>query len=219
MRPAGAVGYVLTVTPSAPEPAASAARAASPEPRFRAAGAADAPAIAALHAASWRRHYRGAYADAFLDGDVVADRGTVWAARLADADAEGGESGAAGRLTYVCEAGGAVVGFVHAVPDEHPRWGALVDNLHVAYGSQRLGVGARLMRLAARGVAERTPGSGLHLWVLEQNGRAQSFYTALGGSRTERALVPPPGGDPARLAGSPACLRYVWPAGAGLFRV
>jgi hypothetical protein len=27
-----------------------------------------------LHADSWRRHYRGAYADAFLDGDVLADR-------------------------------------------------------------------------------------------------------------------------------------------------
>lgn len=216
MRPAGAVVYVLTVTPSAPEPAA--ARTAGGEPRFRTAGAADAPAVAALHAASWRRHYRGAYADAFLDGDVVADRETVWTARLADAHGAGGESGAGGRLTYVCEAGGAVVGFVHAVLGEHPRWGALVDNLHVAYGSQRRGVGTRLMRLAARGVAEHTPESGLHLWVLEQNDRAQSFYAALGGSRTERAPVPPPGGDPARLAGSPACLRYVWPAGAALFR-
>ncbi|WP_407563003.1 GNAT family N-acetyltransferase [Streptomyces sp. 184] len=208
------------MTQSAPEPAVSAgpaAHAASPEPHFRAAGAADAPAIAALHAASWRRHYRGAYSDAFLDGDVVADREAVWAARLADLRAGGGRVGGAGSLTYVCESGGAVVGFAHAVLDEHPRWGALVDNLHVAYGSQRRGVGARLMRLAARGVAERSPGSGLHLWVLEQNDRAQSFYAALGGTRTERALVPPPGGDPARLAGSPGCLRYVWPAGAELF--
>ncbi|MFW6690554.1 GNAT family N-acetyltransferase [Streptomyces sp. MAR4 CNX-425] len=196
--------------PSAPEP--HAARPGGPEPRFRAAGAADAAAVAALHAASWRRHYRGAYADAFLDGDVVADREAVWSARLADAH-DGGR-----RLTYVCEAGGAVVGFVHAVLDEHPRFGALVDNLHVGYGSQRRGVGSRLLRLAARGVAERAPASGLHLWVLEQNDRARAFYSALGGSRTERALVPPPGGDPARLAGSPACLRYVWPAGSALFR-
>ncbi|GAA2120112.1 hypothetical protein GCM10009802_22630 [Streptomyces synnematoformans] len=211
MRAAGAVGYVLAVTPSVPASAASAA-AGGPEPHFRPAGAADAPAVAALHAASWRRHYRGALSDAYLDGDVVTDREAVWAGRLADADA------AKGRLTYVCEADGALLGFVHTVLHEHPRWGALVDNLHVAYGSQRRGIGARLMRLAARGVAERTPRAGLHLWVLEQNSRAQAFYAALGGSRTERALVPPPGGDPARLAGSPACLRYVWPAGAGLFR-
>jgi len=38
---------------------------------FRPARASDSEAIAALHADSWRRHYRGAYSDAFLDGDVA----------------------------------------------------------------------------------------------------------------------------------------------------
>jgi hypothetical protein len=33
----------------------------------------DSEAIAALHTDSWRRHYRGAYSDAFLDGEVVAE--------------------------------------------------------------------------------------------------------------------------------------------------
>ncbi|MDG4789327.1 hypothetical protein O7626_25955 [Micromonospora sp. WMMD1102] len=51
---------------------------------FRAAVAGDAEGVAALHADSWRRHYRGAYTDAFLDGDVFADRLAVWSARLAD---------------------------------------------------------------------------------------------------------------------------------------
>lgn len=37
---------------------------------FRPARATDSEAIAVLHADSWRRHYRGAYSDAFLDGDV-----------------------------------------------------------------------------------------------------------------------------------------------------
>ena len=46
--------------------------------RLRVAGRSDAAAIAALHADSWRRHYRGAYSDAFLDGDVHADRLAVW---------------------------------------------------------------------------------------------------------------------------------------------
>src|SRR6478752_4827506 len=49
---------------------------------FRLARAADALAVAALHADSWRRHYRGAYSDAFLDGDVLKDRRSVWEARL-----------------------------------------------------------------------------------------------------------------------------------------
>ncbi len=42
--------------------------------RLRHAGPEDAEQVAALHADSWRRHYRGAYADSYLDGDVVAER-------------------------------------------------------------------------------------------------------------------------------------------------
>jgi hypothetical protein len=45
--------------------------------RFRAAGSDDAGKIALLHADSWRRNFRGAYADSFLDGDVVTDRRSV----------------------------------------------------------------------------------------------------------------------------------------------
>src|SRR5213592_3783401 len=56
------------------------------EPQFRLAGPADAEAVANLHADSWRRHYRGAYSDAFLDGDVVADRLAVWTERLREPD-------------------------------------------------------------------------------------------------------------------------------------
>ena len=43
----------------------------------------DASGIAALHADSWRRHYRGAYLDSYLDGDVLSDRLAVWTSRLA----------------------------------------------------------------------------------------------------------------------------------------
>jgi len=37
--------------------------------RFRLADVADAEQVGLLHADSWRRHYRGAYADSFLDGE------------------------------------------------------------------------------------------------------------------------------------------------------
>lgn len=56
------------------------------DPRPRLANPSDAEAIATLHAGSWRRHYRGAYSDAFLDGDVVSDRLAVWAERLREPD-------------------------------------------------------------------------------------------------------------------------------------
>ncbi|WP_127503345.1 GNAT family N-acetyltransferase [Actinoplanes solisilvae] len=171
-------------------------------PRFRPAIADDADRIADLHADSWRRHYRGAYADSFLDGDVVSDRRRVWRGRLA---------AAAGAHTVVAERAGRLVGFVHVVLDENTRWGSLVDNLHVVHDQQRGGVGTVLLAHAAGAVAERAASAGMYLWVLRQNTAAQRFYRAAGGRCVETATVSAPGGDPGRLNGSPEKLRMVWP--------
>jgi hypothetical protein len=51
--------------------------------RFRAACPGDAHAIAGLDADSWRRHYRGAYSDAFLDNDAAGYLLPLWTGRLA----------------------------------------------------------------------------------------------------------------------------------------
>jgi GNAT superfamily N-acetyltransferase len=168
--------------------------------RFRAAGSADAEAIAALHADSWRRHYRGAYSDAFLDGDVVADRVAVWSDRLREPDPE--------RHTIVAEDGGRLVAFAHVAFDDDPTWGALLDNMHVAPGHKRRGVGSQLLALTAQAVIERR--TGLYLWVLEQNVDAQAFYQTRDGRPVGRAAVSPPGGVASRLTGTPAKLRYAW---------
>jgi len=170
--------------------------------QFREAGAHDAAPVAALHADSWRRNYRGAYADTFLDGDVLTERLAFWTARL------GGEP--ANRFTILAEESGSLVGFAHSVLDEDPTWGAYLDNLHVAHTHQGQGLGTRLMALTARAVIQRRPSSGLYLWVLEQNVRAQRFYEARGGSCVGRDLVHPPGGDPSRLCGDVPKLRYAW---------
>jgi ribosomal protein S18 acetylase RimI-like enzyme len=171
--------------------------------QFRFAGSSDAGGIAALHVDSWRRHYRGAYSDAFLDGDVTDDRLAVWADRLRAPDP--------GRHTIVAESGGELVGFAHTVFDDDPSWGALLDNLHVASANKRRGVGSRLLALTAQAVTERAGRTGLYLWVLEQNVDAQAFYRARGGSLVGRRLASPPGGIPARLKGSPTVQRYAWP--------
>jgi ribosomal protein S18 acetylase RimI-like enzyme len=169
---------------------------------FRLAGHADAHGIAALHADSWRRHYRGAYSDSFLGGDVAADRLAVWTARLVEPDPRA--------CTIVAQLDGALVGFAHTVFDDDPTWGSLLDNLHVAHGHQRLGVGSHLLALTAGAIFERGETSGLYLWVLEQNVASQAFYEACGGQRVERAVASPPGGVPSRLNGSPTKLRYAW---------
>ena len=170
--------------------------------KYRQAAASDAAAIASLDADSWRRHYRGAFSDAFLDGDVVGYLRARWTERLTAQDPQA--------RTIVAEFGGDVVGLAHTQLGENPEWGALLDNLHVAYGLKRMGVGTRLMALTAQAVLDSTPESGLYLWVLEQNAGARAFYTARGGTCVETSLVTPPGGDPARLNGSPRGLRFAW---------
>jgi GNAT superfamily N-acetyltransferase len=170
-------------------------------PRFRLATAADATAIAKLHAKSWRRHYRGAYSDAFLDGDVVVDRLTVWSERLEQPDPR--------RYTILAE-DDRLVGFANTIFGHAPTWGALLDNLHVADHRQHRGIGSRLLAVTARAVVEHPRSTGLYVWVLEQNLGARAFYTALGGTRVDREPVSPPGGIPSRLTGSPAKLRYAW---------
>ena len=171
--------------------------------RFRTAEAGDAAAVAGLHADSWRRHYRGAFSDAFLDGDVAGFLRGRWTGLLSAQDPQA--------RTIVAELGGEVVGLAHTQLGENPEWGALLDNLHVSHGLKRMGVGTRLMALTAQAVLDSAPASGLYLWVLEQNAGARAFYTARGGTCVETSLVSPPGGDPARLNGSPRGMRFVWP--------
>jgi hypothetical protein len=172
------------------------------ELRFQAARLGDADAIAALHADSWRRHYRGAFTDDFLDGDVDSVLRDRWRARFATKDPR--------TRTILAWQDGQLVGLAHTELGADPMWGALLDNLHVAYGMKRQGVGRRLVALTARAVMDATPGSALHLWVLEQNAAARSFYAALGGETVDSHVAGAPGGDPARLNGSPVAWRIVW---------
>jgi len=186
--------------------------------RLRLAGTDDVDTVATLHADSWRRFYRGAYADSFLDGDVVADRRAVWSARLAATPAEPPEPAEpaepAGSRTLLAEGEAGPVGFVHVIFDADEQWGSLVDNLHVTHSHRRAGIGTTLLTHAAAAAAEYATNPSLYLWVLEQNTEAQRFYASLGGTPVETADVPAPGGVPGRLNGSPKGLRIVWPDAA-----
>jgi ribosomal protein S18 acetylase RimI-like enzyme len=164
---------------------------------YREATELDAGGIAALHADSWRRHYRGAYLDSYLDGDVVADRLDVWASRLVPPRH--------GQFTAVADGDGDILGFAHTVFDQDPEWGALLDNLHVRSDLKGSGIGTRLLSHSALGLLQYSPQGSLHLWVLDQNKAAQSFYEARGGDLVESQLRGPfPGGG--RAMGH----RYFW---------
>ena len=166
--------------------------------RYRRATTNDVEPIAALHADSWRRNYRGAYLDSYLDGDVVSERIATWTERLSSATPA--------TVTIVADDDGAVVGFAHTILDEDEQWGALLDNLHVTHERKSSGVGTLLMGETAAAVVRERPGSGLYLWVLEQNEAGQRFYESRRGIRGDRELGGPfPGGGRAYK------IRYAWP--------
>jgi GNAT superfamily N-acetyltransferase len=163
---------------------------------LRQAEASDADVIAELHAASWRRNYRGMLADAYLDGDLVAERLAHWQRRLTTAG-----DGVFGVLALD---DGRPVGFACAIAGADSRWGVLLDNVHVVSGEQRRGVGKRLVHGVTVWAREHHPGDGMYVWVIEANAPATVFYERLGATVVERAVVAAPGG------GSMAHCRFVW---------
>jgi hypothetical protein len=171
--------------------------------QLRDATRADADAVADLHADSWRRHYRGAYDDAYLDGDVFTERRAVWTERLADVDP-------ARARTILAVDGEFLLGFAHVIFDDDPTWGALVDNLHVTFDHKRGGIGSRLMVASGQAVLARPHPTGLYLWALEMNTPGRAFYRAIGGQEAGQELSDLEGGSQA------VAVRYAWPDPATL---
>jgi ribosomal protein S18 acetylase RimI-like enzyme len=158
--------------------------------------AADAVAVAGLHATSWRDAYRGMLRDEYLDADVAGDRRQVWTRRLGDAvDSQFG---------FIAEAAGEPVGFVFLLGHDDDAWGTLIDNLHVLPGLKGRGIGRRLLEAAALETARRYPRERVHLFVFDANVAARRFYASVGGREVEQVVVEPPGG------GSQVEWRVVW---------
>jgi GNAT superfamily N-acetyltransferase len=170
--------------------------------QFREAQPGDAEAIAQLHANSWRQTYRGMMPDAFLDGDVVADRLQVWHDRLAHDRPE--------QFVCLAEDGANLVGFICAIGNEDPVWGSFIENMHVAQAYKRQGIGTELMQAAAVWLKGRHADLGVYLWAIEANDAARRFYERLGGAHVgTRDRLDPAGGS------APNC-RYVWANPAAL---
>jgi ribosomal protein S18 acetylase RimI-like enzyme len=164
--------------------------------RLRSATREDARVIAQLHADSWRHAYKDALSDAFLAGDVVADRRDLWARRLSAPSSD--------QHVVLAELDDRVVGFACAYTNADDTWGALLDNIHVESNAQRRGIGERLMRAVACWVAASTPRAGMFLWVLQSNSNAQTFYSRLGAEKVGADVWAPPGG------GAVPRFRFAW---------
>lgn len=168
--------------------------------QLRTAWANDAEAIAQLDAASWRHAYRGALSDEYLAGDVVADRRRLWTGRL-------GQSRDAQQV-LVAERDGTLLGFACTYLDEDERWGALLDNIHVARHLHRSGLGTRLLASVAGRCVRHAPACGLYLWVLQGNVAAQAFYRKHGAQNVGTDTWDAPGGTQVPR------FRFAWPAHA-----
>jgi ribosomal protein S18 acetylase RimI-like enzyme len=165
---------------------------------IRSATEADAAAIAAIHVASWRDAYADILAPDFLNSSIEADRFAVWLQRLQDRPASQ-------LVDIAVDSTGRVVAFVCAYCDFDPRWGSLLDNLHVLPQLRGQGIGERLFRTVVGQLAAANSNSGLHLWVFEANVAGLRFYERLGG----RVV----GKDSSRIpaAGGKAVLLVHWP--------
>lgn len=150
-------------------------------PTLRPMTPADADAVAALHAASWRSAYRGIFSGRFLDHEVTQERRRAWRERLQ-------ENPSNTDWGLVAEDGhGCMIGFAYVIPNHDPDWGHYVDNLHVAPDFKGGGLGRRLMQAVASQLPSEPPRP-LHLWVLHANEPAKRFYARLGAEFAEQRL-------------------------------
>ena len=147
----------------------------------------DAPAIAAVHVASWRSAYVGLLPPAVLDGLSEAQRARQWHRVLDPSSAD---------RVVVADDGGRVVGFAHVGAAHDADVGADTGQLLTIYlhpdvwgrGVGRTVHDAGLARLAERGHRSAV------LWMLSNNARAERFYARQGWARDGRIRVQQFGG-------------------------
>jgi GNAT superfamily N-acetyltransferase len=156
----------------------------------------DAPAVAALHAASWRSAYRNILSDAFLDGALDAHRLAWWTPKLAALPVS--EAG------FLALDGSAPVGFAFVTAGADARWGTLLDNLHVHPDCKGRGVGRALLCDVGAWCIRQATHRGLYLWVWEENHAARAVYEHLGGRAEDAEAVTAPDGHVV------VHRRYVW---------
>jgi len=139
--------------------------------------AADAPVIAALHAASWRIAYRGLLLDQYLDNDLAGERASYWSEKMAALKDN--------EFVLLAELNNDVVGFIAVMDVPDAGYQALVDNLHVVPHLKGYGIGGKLMRAAAKKLLADGRNN-FYLWVLEGNHPAEKFYMSISGRPVDR---------------------------------
>jgi ribosomal protein S18 acetylase RimI-like enzyme len=156
--------------------------------RIRNASAADLPAIAEIHASSWRAAYRGILADAFLDGDLLENRKTRWSGITQRMEPRDNLLIATDRKGAV----GFIAGWTSSALGCDDGYGLYIDNLHVRPELRGKKYGEHLFRaLAGSAKADAAAGAKTraYLWLLDGNASAHRFYHRLGGHDGEHQSI------------------------------
>lgn len=155
--------------------------------QYRFATKKDTAQIAHLHTQSWQQNYRGVLSDHYLDVEAASERLDIWTKRFTDHPTN--------QLIIVAEEKGHFCGFACTYLNHDPKWGALLDNLHVSANFQSRGIGRALMQQTAQYFKDENMKTNLYLWVLENNDRAIAFYERIGGKKVELSTCKLPGID------------------------
>ena len=149
------------------------------EVALRAATAADADAIADLHATSWQDAYRGVLPDHHLAGPIFEDGQRFWRQAMSRVGPDD--------IVLVAEQDGRLIAFVAARQCAEAGYDALIAHLHVRPELRRRGLGRRLLGAVAERLGARGHGSAC-LWVYDANEAAIRFYERLGGCAEEHGF-------------------------------
>lgn len=150
------------------------------------AGPADAEALAYAHVTSWRETYRGLLPDAYLARMSETAHARRFAHQLLKPGPDDVTLAAADRW--------GIVGYAQGGPSRRSAPGeAEIATLYLVRAAQGRGLGGRLLRDAARALAEHGARS-LVISVLRDNTPARRFYEHLGGEAEPVRLEPGPAG-------------------------
>ena len=139
---------------------------------IRPATADDLPAITALHLASWQRHYRGIFPDAYLDHEAPEYLRDLWTPARLDTF-----------MVFLARDGDRIAGFIDCNPGHAD--GPFTESFHVADDLRGQGIGRRLLAALAQALVRQGHRS-LFCYVLEDNAPSRAAYARLGA--TEGAL-------------------------------
>ena len=153
-----------------------------PIAQIRIATPGDAPALAAMHIASWHETYTGLLPDKMLSALSVESRAAAWVKIMQDPETEPATERST--VVHLAEHQGAIIGFGSCGAQRTESLKAKgydgeVSAIYVLREFQKRKIGTRLLRAMSADLMRRGS-SGAALWVLRDNLRARHFYEHFG---------------------------------------